>query len=294
MVYTTEYRAISYFNSKMIVPLTYNFTARSLFLKQTPMVDEKDIMEFDRITDMGEAVVSYDLPGISIERDEIKTTQDTVRMIYLSKGWQISNKKWKAFETLGVDLPLENMNSALRVIGTKENELLTVSYKPDNSNVRVNGLYAAAGNTQAGADFGTAGNAITTVGNGLSLIRADKISGVNFNLVLPETQYTQLSISRSTTTGLREWNYIIELLNMDGGPAPGRIIMNPYMADTTGMITPADPDGQYIELLVGQNITNEVGRDSREPLSSPLYGKTYEKIAPRIIHPNAICTLTSI
>jgi len=294
MVYSTEYRAISYFNSKMVVPLTYNFTARSLFLKQTPIQDEKDIMEFDRITDMGEAVVSYDLPGISIERDEIKTTQDTVRMIYLSKGWQISNKKWKAFETLGIDLPLENMNSALRVIGTKENELLTVSYKPDNSNVRVNGLYAGAGNTQAGADFGTPGNATTTVGNGLSLIRADKISGVNHNLVLPEVQYTQLSISRSTTTGLREWNDILELLNMEGGPAPGRIIMNPYMAADTGMLTPADPDGQYIELLVGQNITNEVGRDSREPLSSPMYGKTYEKIAPHIIHPNSICQLTGI
>lgn len=294
MVVSAEYRAISYYNNEMIVPLTYSFTSRSLFLKQTHVQDEKDIMEFDRISDMGEAVVSYDLPGISIERDEIKTTPDSVRMVYLSKGWQVSNKKWKAFETEGVDLPTENMKSALRVIGTKENEMLTVSYKPDNSNVRVNGLYAGAGNTQSGADFGTPGNAITTVGNGLSLIRADKISGVNHNLVLPETQYTQLSISRSTTTGLREWNDIVELLNMEGGPAPGRIIMNPYMTANTGMLSPADPDGQYIELLVGQDITNEVGRDSREPLTSPLYGKTYEKIAPHLIHPNAICQLTGI
>jgi hypothetical protein len=60
------------------------------------------------------------------------------------------------------------------------------------------------------------------------------------------------------------------------------------------MLVPADPDGQYIELLVGQAITNEVGRDSREPITSPMYGKTYEKIAPHIIHPNAICTLTGI
>ena len=86
MVYSAEYRAISYYNSNMVVPLTYNFTARSLFLKQTPIPDEKDIMEFDRITDMGEAVVSYDLPGISIERDEIKTAAETVRMIYFSKN----------------------------------------------------------------------------------------------------------------------------------------------------------------------------------------------------------------
>lgn len=294
MVVTAEYRAISYYNNKMIVPLTYSFTARSLFLKQTPVQDEKDVMEFDRITDMGEAVVSYDLPGISIERDEIKTTADSVRMVYLSKGWQISNKKWKAFETEGVDLPVENMNSALRVIGTKENEMLTTSYKPDNSNVRVNGLYAGAGNTHGGSSFGTPGNAISAVGSGLSLIRADKISGVNHNLILPEAEYTQLSISRSTTTGLREWNDIIELLNMEGGPAPGRIIMNPYMAENTGLLSPADPDGQYIELLVGQDITNEVGRDSREPVTSPLYGKTYEKIAPHIIHADALCTLTGI
>jgi hypothetical protein len=215
-------------------------------------------------------------------------------MVYLSKGWQIANNKWKAFETEGVDLPLENMKSAVRVIGTRENQMLTVSYKPDNTNVRVDGLYSAAGNTQAGADFGTPGSAITAVGNGLSLIRADKITGVNHNLVLHEDQFAQMSISRSTTTGLREWNDIIELLNMEGGPAPGRIISNPYLTAGTGMLTPADPDGQYIELLVGQDITNEVGRDSREPLTSPLYGKTYEKVAPHVIHPNAICTLTGI
>lgn len=295
MVVTAEYRAASYYNTKMVGPLTYRFQTRSLFLKQTPIQDNKDIMEFDTITDMGEAVVSYDLPGVTLEKDEIKTTPDSIRMVYLSRGWQVSNQKWKAFETEGVDLPLENMKSALRVIGTKENELLTVSYKPDNSNVRVNGLYAAAGNSYTSSkDFGTPGNASDVVGGGLSLIRADKVSGVNHNLVLADDQYTELSISRSTTTGLREWNDIMELLNMEGGPVPGRIIMNPYMTAGTGMLTPADPDGEYIELLIGQNITNEVGRDSRQPLTSPMYGKTYEKIAPRIIHANSICTLTTI
>lgn len=290
MVYTAEYRAISYYNSNMVTPLSYNFNARSLFLKQTPIPDEKDIMEFDRITDMGEAVVSYDLPGISIERDEIKTTAETVRMVYLSKGWQISNKKWRAFETEGIDLPLENMNSALRVIGDKENTLLTMSYKPDNSNVRVNGLYEAAGNSYSTSkDFGTAGNATDAVAEGLDLIYADKITGVNFNLVLNNVQYKELSVSRASTNLSREWDDVLELLNQEGGPVPGRIIRSPYMTAAYGMLTPADPDGQYIELLVGQNITNEVGRDSREPISSPLYGKTYEKVAPHIIHPNSIC-----
>jgi hypothetical protein len=295
MVYTAEYRAISYYNSKMVTPLTYNFTARALFLKQTPIPDEKDIMEFDRITDMGEAVVSYDLPGISIERDEIKTAAESVRMVYLSKGWQISNKKWKAFETEGVDLPTENMNSALRVIGDKENTLLMTSYKPDNSNVRVNGLYTAAGNSfTTSKDFGTAGNAIDAVAGGLDLIYADKVNGVNFNLVLASDQYRELSTSRASTNLSREWDDVVELINQEGGPVPGRIIRSPYMTAGTGLLVPADPDGQYIELLVGQNITNEVGRDSREPMTSPLYGKTYEKIAPRIIHANAICTLTQI
>lgn len=279
----------------MVTPLTYNFNARQLFLKQTPIPDEKDIMEFDRITDMGEAVVSYDLPGISIERDEIKTTPESVRMVYLSKGWQISNKKWKAFETEGVDLPTENMNSALRVIGDKENTLLMTSYKPDNSNVRVNGLYTAAGNSYTSSkDFGTAGNASDAVAGGLDLIYTDKVNGVNFNLVLNSEQYRELSVSRASTNLSREWDDVVELLNQEGGPVPGRIIRSPYITAGTGMLVPADPDGQYIELLVGQNITNEVGRDSREPITSPMYGKTYEKIAPHIIHANAICTLTTI
>jgi hypothetical protein len=294
MVYTAEYRAISYYNSKMVTPLTYNFQARSLVLKQTPIPDEKDIMEFDRITDMGEAVVSYDLPGISIERDEIKTAAESVRMVYLSKGWQISNRKWRAFETEGVDLPTENMNSALRVIGDKENTLLMTSYKPDNSNVRVNGLYAAAGNTYGGASFATAGKAIDAVANGLDAIFDDKITGVNYNLVLNNVEYKQLSVSRASTNLSREWDDVVELLNQEGGPVPGRIIRSPYMTESTGLLVPVDPDGQYIELLIGQNITNEVGRDSREPMTSPMYGKTYEKLALHVIHPNALCTLTGI
>lgn len=295
MVYTTEYRAISYYNTKMVVPLMYNFTARQLFLKQTPIPDEKDIMEFDKITDMGEAVISYDLPGFSIERDEIKTTPDSIRMLYLSKGWMVSNKKWKAFQTQNVDLPTENMESALRVISIKENQMLMNSYKPDNSNVRINGLYAAAGNSySSNKDFGTAGYAIDAVAGALDLIYADTIDGVNFNLILNSEQYRELSASRYTSNGLREMPDVLDLLNQGGGRVPGRILKSPYMTAGTGLITPVDPDGQFMELLVGQSITNEVGTDSREPLTSPMYGKTYEKIAPRFIYPEAICTLTTI
>ena len=187
------------------------------------------------------------------------------------------------------------MNSALRVIGTKENDLLINSYKPDNTNVRVNGLYAAAGNSYTTPkDFGTAGYAIDAVAGGLDLIWSDKITGVNYNLVLNTTQYSELSTSRASTNLSREWDDVLALLNQEGGPVPGRIIRSPNMTAGTGLLVPADPDGQYIELLIGQNITNEVGRDSREPLSSPLYGKTYEKIAPHIIHADSLCTLTQI
>jgi hypothetical protein len=293
--YPTEYRAISYFNKNMIEPLSYSFKTRSLFLKQTPVPDQKDVVEYDRITDMGEAVISYSLPGFSVERDEIKTTQESVRMVYISKGWQISANKWRAFETEGINLPLENLNSAIRVISTKENTLLTTSYKPDNSNDRVNGLYASAGNAYSTPkDFGTAGNASDAVAGGLDLLYADMIEGVNFNLVLNTAQYKELSVSRASTNLSREFDDVLALINQPGGPVPGRIIMSPYMTAGTGMLTPADPYGQYIELLVAQNITNEAGRDSREPVSSPLYCKTHEKIAPHIIHTNSICTLTSI
>jgi hypothetical protein len=132
------------------------------------------------------------------------------------------------------------------------------------------------------------------VAGGLDLLYADMIEGVNFNLVLNSTQYRELSVSRASTNLSREWDDVLALINQPGGPVPGRIVMSPYMTAGTGMLTPADPYGQYIELLVAQNITNEAGRDSREPISSPLYCKTYEKIAPHIIHTNSICTLTTI
>lgn len=294
MTYTLEQRATAYYNKKMITPLTYMMKGRSLFLKTTPVPAGKFVMEFDRITDMGDALITYDIPDVTIERDEIGTTADSVRLVVISKGWQVGYSKWNSFASEGVDLPTENMNSALRVIGATESNMLIQSWKPDGTHARVNGLYAAAGNSYStSSDFGTAGNAVTAVGGALDLMRADKISGVNYNLTLNTTQYNQLQTS-TFTNGDMEWDRVLKLLNQEGGPAPGRITWSPYITADTGLMSPADPDGQYMELLVGQNIRNILGRDSKMAEISPLYGTTYEVLAPRVIHSEAICTLTSI
>jgi hypothetical protein len=126
-------------------------------------------------------------------------------------------------------------------------------------------------------------------------MRADEITGVNYNLTLNSTQFTQLTTS-AYTNGDLEWGRVMQLLNMDGGPgaAQGQIRWNPSIEAGKGLITPVDPTGMYMELIVGQPTRNIIGFVSEIEEISPMIGTTYEILGPRVVFPNAICTLTSI
>lgn len=294
-LYSPEFRAISYLNKQMVPQLVYHMNARQYFEKVTPIPADKDMMIFDRIVNMGEAIVSYNLAGKQAETDEIQTTADSINLLYISRRWNIPYTRWQAFETEGIDLPVENMKSALTVIGVKETQLLTNGYTPDGSTTRINGLYGGAGNSyDTSKDFGTSGNAKDAVSGALDMIYASKVDGVNFNLILNSAQYRQLSTSMMSYTNVQEIDLVTKLLNENDGPSVGKIYKSPYITAGTGLLSPADPDGEFIELLVGQPITNDVGRDSKEPMTSPMYGKTFEKIAAHLIHPEAVCKLTAI
>ena len=157
-------------------------------------------------------------------------------------------------------------------------------------------MYGGAGNSyDTTKSFASAGNAKDAISGALDLIYSSKVDGVNFNLILNSAQYRKLSTNLMPYTNKREWELVMELLNEnDKAPSKGSIYKSPYITAGTGLLSPADPDGEFIELLVGQPITNDIGRDSTEPGTSPLYGKTYEKIGAHLIHPEAVCKLTDI
>jgi hypothetical protein len=291
-----QQRATTYFDKKMVDPLADEASARILFDKVTTLPPNTFIYEFEKITEMGEAIITYEIPNETGSKDSITSTPVQMRLAVISKRWEVPYEKWQAYKNLGVDLPTKTMESALRVIGNKERNLLLQSWKPDGTNARINGLYASAGNSYSTSkDFGTNGNAADAVAGALDLMRADNVNGVNFNLTLNSTQFSELSNSKDAG-GNREWDEVMKLLNMDGGSGkpPGTIRWSNEITAGTGLISPVDPNGKYIELVVGQNTRNVIGFISEIMDISPMIGTTYEILAPRVTHDVAICTLTTI
>jgi hypothetical protein len=294
---TPNQRAITFFNRQLVEPLRWMVTGRQLFEKQTPVPGGKFKYDFNRVTEMGSAIITYGLPKSTVSRDSIITTPDTIELAVISHSWEIPYDTWNSFLTQGIDMPTEAMKSAAYQVAEAERGLLTSKWTPDGTNSSISGLYDLAysqNNVSTGYSFQTFGNAKNAVAVGLADIMAGKVTGVNFNLVLNAVEWNRLLASVNTNGTIREWNLVLEMLNAPGGPSPGKILMNPSITAGTGLISPADPYGQYIELLVGQDLTNNVGFDSIMGPISPLYGTTYEVLAPHAIHPEALAALSSL
>lgn len=291
-----QQRATTYFDRMMVDPLYDEATARELFDKVTTLPPNTFIYEYEKINEMGEAIINYELPNETGSKDSISSTPVQLRLAAISKQWEVPYSKWQAYQNLGVDLPTKTMESAIRVIGKKERNLLLRSWKPDGTNDRISGLYESAGNSYTSSkDFGTVGNAEDAVAGALDLLRADEVTGVNYNLTLNSAQFTELTTSKYTN-GDMEWDNVMKLLNMDGGAGKpqGAIRWNPEITAGTGLISPVDPMGKYIELVIGQNTRNVIGFKSEISEISPMIGTTFEILAPKITHDVAICSLTTI
>lgn len=292
---TSFRRAATYFDKKMVPPLQQQLIGRKLFASTLTLPKGKFELDYDTITEMGSAIISYDLPDDSTKRDMIEATDANLKLAVISKGWKIPRSQWEAYLSEGKDLRTKAMISAAQVNGLAEDDLLMQSWKPDGSTAKINGLYGSAGNTDStSADFGTFGNAMAEVGTCLAAIAADDVptASVNWNLSLNSVQYYELA--QSIDTGVREFEEVVKMLNPAAGMPAGGIFMSPDITADTGMLSPVDPSGQYIELVVGQNMKNVLGEDSKIPDISPIYGTTYEVIAPVVYQTDAICTMTGI
>lgn len=295
MARSSFHRAATYFDNKMVAPLRQQLLGRKLFASTKQLTKGKFEYDYDTVTEMGGAVISYDLPDDQTKRDFIEITDATLDLAVISKGWKIPRTQWEAYMTEGKDLRTKGMLSAAQVNGLAEDDLLIQSWKPDGSTAKINGLYGSAGNTDStSADFGTFGNAVAEVGTCLAAIAADDVptTAMNWNLTLNSVQYYELT--SSIEYGVREYEEVLKQLNPAPNMPAGGIHMSPDITAGTGLLSPVDPAGQYIELVIGEDMKNVLGEDSKTPGIGPIYGTTYEVIAPVVYQSVAVCTMTGI
>jgi uncharacterized linocin/CFP29 family protein len=280
----------------MVDPLRQMLIARKLFAKTTTLEDGKFEMDYDTVTEMGEAIISYDIPDNTTKRDDIAVADASLKLAVISKGWKIPYSKWRAYLSEGKDLSTTGMTSAMQVCALLEEKLLLQSWKPDGSNARINGLYASAGNNYSTSkDFGTYGNAKDAVAGVLSMMADDDVptASINWNYSLNPTQYYELEASESTS-GIAEMEKVLRMLNPAQDMPPGQIIMSPDIAAGTGLVSPVDPAGLYIEFVKGKDMNNVLGTDSKLGEISPVYGTTYEVVGLWVKHANAIGVTSAI
>jgi hypothetical protein len=128
----------------------------------------------------------------------------------------------------------------------------------------------------------------------MAALAALDITEQNYNMGLNPTQFQELNSIRSTN-GILEKPDVLTMLSPNGAMPAGFIYQTNDVTVDTGLMTPVDTSGIYMDLLIGQDATNRIGFDSKiGPEDSPIFGHVIEAIRPRIKISTALVKLTNI
>lgn len=259
-------------------PIRAQVIAPKLFGDIITLKDGKTAYTYDQLTDMEDSIVSYEIPEGSWG-DGYKVTPRTVRVPYHINKYKLKRGDVNAFLSEGKDLPTKIALSAAQKNREKLETTLMNVWKPDGTNERCIGLYAAAGSTFGGGSFGTAGNPTAAVAGGKAAASANKVQNRNWHLILHPDQYGELDGS-ILTNGDPEMEHVFEQLNRNSNFPKGGIWESNELTTGTGLMVPVDPYGEYFSLLVVASFLNVVGVDSRMGVMSPVYGMNVTAMAP--------------
>jgi uncharacterized linocin/CFP29 family protein len=276
-----------HFDKELIIPLQQRFIGRKL-LPKNPELSGKGVgmesVDVWTLAALADATIALGLPEEF--GDTADVVGDTLNIPILSEPFNIPRRMYESYKLAGIGIDSALSLEAAYRVQLKEEALILDGWAPDGTNYVINGLYQAAGNTEATADdFATYGNAVDKTGLAIAELETDSIYG-SYNMVLNPVQKNELSGSYSTT-GASEWDQVMKMLN------GGEIMSSPTQTAATGMLL-ATSNKAYGDLVIPQDYKNQVKEDPKLGDLSPLYGMVYEALAPRIKQVNMVCTLTNI
>jgi uncharacterized linocin/CFP29 family protein len=273
-----------YIESQVKEAARRNLKGRMLFGPAVRKIDSgAQSYKYNKLTHGSAAAFDYTYPGkTSIDSIDLQPT--TVAMPNIHKEFQIGKLDLASSYLSGTPLNTTQAESCAYKVAWAEDALLINGWSQDGTTYEINGLYQAAGNSEAtNLDWGAAANIATSIQNSLALLDADNINGP-FNLTLNSTQFSQtLAVMANTAVTYRQW--IKEQIG-------GQIISSPAMTAGTGMLTPVNPNGAF-EYVVAEDITTKTAAQSLEE-GEGLFGRVYVRGLPVIYDSNAICKLTTI
>jgi len=238
---------------------------------------------YDTLTEAASAAIDIAWPGRET-LDIINLARSTVAVPTIHKEFLINKLDLAASRQTGTPLNTTTAESAGYKVGLEENKLLILGYTKDGSTYDINGLYNAAGNSEATSlDWGTAANIATSINNTVSLLMADNIFPP-YNLCLHPDQYNQAAVFVANTA--------VPYLTWIKERIQGEIYPTPTITAGTGMMTKANPVGMF-EYVVAEDFTVDTEIQSARE-GSGLFGRVYVRGLPVVYDSNAICKMTTI
>lgn len=281
-VLTTEQG--QYINSQVVEAARRKFKGRLLFGGAVRKIDgSTQSYGYDTLTHGSAAAFDWTFPG-KTSLDAVNLARTTVPIPNIHKEFYINKLDLASSRTSGTPLNVTQAESAAYKVATLEDTLLLLGYTADGTNYDINGLYKAAGNSEASSlDYGTPANIITSINNAIGLMLDDNYEGP-YNLTLNPTQYAQLlPLISNTAVSYKQW--VEQAIG-------GSILPSAAITAGTGLLTVANPAGAF-EYVVAEDVTTETTIQGIED-GSGLFGRVYVRGLPVVYDSNAICSLTTI
>jgi len=238
---------------------------------------------YDTLSEIAAAALDMGWPGRET-LDIINLARTTVGIPTIHKEFEINKLDLASSRMSGTPLNTTNAESAGYQVGLEEDTLIILGYAADGTTYDINGLYNAAGNSEATSlDWGTSANIITSINNTMALLLADNITPP-YNLTIHPDQYVQTLVNiDNTAVQYKTW------VNENIG---GEIFVTPTITAGTGMMTKANPVGMF-EYVVAEDLTVETEILSKKA-GENLFGRVYVRGLPVVYDSNAICKMTTI
>ena len=234
------------------------------------------------------------------QADSMDVTSDILKIPIQQQEITIDARTWATMVANGTKIEADSAMEMASNISIEQDINGIVGWKPDGTNVEIDGLYSVAGNTYGGATFATYGNALAAVANAKKLLKADNIFSTAYNLTLHGDQFAELEQSESTT-GVEEWSKVLRILNNSAENAGGQILESNDLTAGTAMVTPiaSQENIRYFDLIEAQAPMNRVfiiGDD----MTSPTHIRQVAAMSQRFKHLDGsgndpcVCTVTGI
>jgi uncharacterized linocin/CFP29 family protein len=200
-------------------------------------------------TAMADAITDFNI--LQDIADTIDIEGQTILIPIQQDMVEIKRRTFESMKFDGISVDSDVAKTMAVKVAKELDTTIIQGWKPDGTNYKVKGFYQIAGNSSAGSDFGTYGNAIKSVSAALEALNADGVySDAGYNLVVAPTQYYQLMSSQSTT-GIMELPQVLEMLNIGVNGQPGQIKVSPDLSAATGFVAPTATAGNsiYFDLI---------------------------------------------